>query len=300
MPSTLPIPPGANTVVGKGDYEAIGREFFDHFVHFGGLKPHHRVLDVGCGIGRMARPLTEYLNPSGSYEGFDVVGASVDWCRRNISPRYPNFRFRRALVTNPMYYERYAVYKAAEYVFPYRSGTFDFVFLTSVFTHLRPAEVENYVREINRVLKVGGRCFATYFLQTPETKALGEAGRSSLNFVHRCDGYWIDNPNEVHEAAICYDESYLLDLYRRCGLKLTGPIRSGSWSGVKNHTSYQDIVVAEKTREIKWQRPAAVARTARAWARFGGRAARAVVRRAVRLCGLRLQALNRPADRVAA
>ena len=117
---------------------------------------------------------------------------------------------------------------------------------TEVLLQLRPPEVENYIREINRVLKIGGRCFATYFLQTPETKALGAARRGSLNFVHRCDGYWIDNPDEVHEAAICYDESHLLDLYQRCGLQPIGPVRRGSWSGVTNYTSYQDIVIVDR------------------------------------------------------
>jgi ubiquinone/menaquinone biosynthesis C-methylase UbiE len=293
MPSTLPLPPGANTVVGKGDYETIGREFFGHFVKYGGLQPHHRVLDVGCGIGRMARPLTEYLNTSGRYEGFDVMADSVEWCQKNITPRYPNFRFRRARVANPIYNQWfgwsawYEFYSGSDYVFPYRANSFDFIFLTSVFTHMRPAEVENYVREINRVLKVGGKCFATYFLQTPETRALGEARRGSLNFVHRSDGYWIDNPKEHHEAAICYDESHLLDLYRQCGLQLAGPVRRGSWSGVKKFVSYQDIVVAEKASSLPWQRTAALARTARAWRRFGGRAARALVRRAARVCGLR-------------
>ena len=300
MSSTLPLPPGANTVAGKGDYETIGHEFLDYFVRFGGLKAHHRVLDVGCGIGRMARPLTEFLDASGRYEGFDVMGAGVHWCRQNITPRYPRFRFRRARVYNPVYNRWHGWYSGAEYVFPYRSNSFDFVFLTSVFTHMRPAEVENYVREINRVLKVGGRCFATYFLQTPETLRAGRAGRGSLNFVHRCDGYWIDSPDDPHEAAICFDESGVLRLYERCGLAPVGPVRRGSWSGRDEHVSYQDILVAEKVRQVRFARTPAPVRAIRAWSRYGGRAARALVRRAVRVCGLRPQATARTAKNQAA
>ena len=37
-----------------------------------GLKPEHRVLDIGCGVGRVALPLTRYLT-SGTYDGFDIV-----------------------------------------------------------------------------------------------------------------------------------------------------------------------------------------------------------------------------------
>jgi SAM-dependent methyltransferase len=265
MIADLPLPPAEMDFVGGGDFDAIGREFLRHFIEFGGLKPHHRVLDVGCGIGRMARPLTEYLDRAGSYEGFDVVGVGIDWCRRNVTPRFPNFRFRRANVFSPGYHPR-GLYQAAEYVFPYPANSFDFVFLTSVFTHMRPAEVANYAREIGRVLKVGGRCLSTFFLRTPETTALTAAWRGELKFVHRRDGYWIAFPEVADEEAICFDEPNVLAMYERCGLGLAGPIRRGAWCGRAEFVSFQDIVVAEKVRTIK-----------QPWAFPGARTARAVV-----------------------
>jgi 2-polyprenyl-3-methyl-5-hydroxy-6-metoxy-1,4-benzoquinol methylase len=63
--------------VGDGDYKAVGMEFRNLFTQYGGLKPEHRVLDVGCGIGRMAVPLTEYLSGPGEYRGFDIVKKGV-------------------------------------------------------------------------------------------------------------------------------------------------------------------------------------------------------------------------------
>jgi ubiquinone/menaquinone biosynthesis C-methylase UbiE len=36
--------------------------------------------------------------------------------------------------------------------------------MKSLFTHIRPAEVENYLREMARVLKPGGRCLAAFFM----------------------------------------------------------------------------------------------------------------------------------------
>lgn len=57
---------------------------------------------MGCGIGRMAIPLTEYLSEEGSYEGFDVVRRGVKWCQENITTRCPNFRFRLADVYNEL------------------------------------------------------------------------------------------------------------------------------------------------------------------------------------------------------
>ena len=70
----LPHPPPDSIFVGDGDYRAIGAEFLGHFVRLGRLQPHERVFDIGCGIGRMAVPLTQYLDPErGSYDGVDPV-----------------------------------------------------------------------------------------------------------------------------------------------------------------------------------------------------------------------------------
>jgi Methylase involved in ubiquinone/menaquinone biosynthesis len=81
----LPAPPPENVFVGDGDYRAIGAEFLGHFVRLGGLKPSDRVLDIGCGIGRMAVPLTQYLDSDAVYEGIDPVGEGIAWCTKTIS-----------------------------------------------------------------------------------------------------------------------------------------------------------------------------------------------------------------------
>jgi hypothetical protein len=71
-----------------------------------------------------------------------------------------------------------------------------------------------------------------------------------LIFRHRRDGYWIDNPAGPDENAVSYDEEYVLDLYRRCGFSIDGPIRCGNWCGRAEYVSAHDIVVARKLREI--------------------------------------------------
>jgi 2-polyprenyl-3-methyl-5-hydroxy-6-metoxy-1,4-benzoquinol methylase len=47
-------PPKGRELFGSGDFNQVGEEYFRYFVQLGGLEPHERVLDVGCGIGRMA------------------------------------------------------------------------------------------------------------------------------------------------------------------------------------------------------------------------------------------------------
>jgi ubiquinone/menaquinone biosynthesis C-methylase UbiE len=76
---------------GDGAFEEIGNRFLDHFIKYGKLKRTDAVLDVGCGSGRMALPLTKYLADSARYEGFDIDKNCIQWCQENITTRYPNF-----------------------------------------------------------------------------------------------------------------------------------------------------------------------------------------------------------------
>ena len=96
------IPPAGLIFIGGGDFQRIGSMYLDRFVKLGGLKPEHRVLDIGCGIGRIAIPLTTYLNSSGSYEGFDVVKKGIVWCQRKITPKFPNFQFKYISLKNKL------------------------------------------------------------------------------------------------------------------------------------------------------------------------------------------------------
>src|SRR5512132_200266 len=84
------LPPLRMRFVGMGDFRAIGEELLNLLVHYGSLRRTDRVLDIGCGIGRVAIPLTRYLEPTATYDGFDVVKRGIDWCRSHITPKHPN------------------------------------------------------------------------------------------------------------------------------------------------------------------------------------------------------------------
>ena len=59
------------------DFRETGRVLRDFLIAHCGLQPGHRVLDVGCGVGRLAVALTSYLNTDGRYEGFDIVPEQI-------------------------------------------------------------------------------------------------------------------------------------------------------------------------------------------------------------------------------
>jgi SAM-dependent methyltransferase len=108
-----------------------------------------------------------------------------------------------------------------------------------------PDGVGNYLGEIRRVLKPGGRCLITWFLLNAESGALIRESASSLEFTHPIGDCLTTNP-ETPEEAICYRLEHVIALYQRVGLQLEPPIRYGSWCGRKDYLSYQDICIGRK------------------------------------------------------
>jgi ubiquinone/menaquinone biosynthesis C-methylase UbiE len=239
----LPSPKSRAYVGGADDFLEIGNEFLGYFKSICNLKPDERVLDVGCGIGRMAIPLTTYMGGTARYEGFDIVKSGIDWCTENITPEHPNFQFHHSNILNKAYNPGGRL-PAGEYRFPFEDGSFDFVFLTSVFTHMLPVDMEHYFTEIARVLKKGGRCFITFFLLNPESLKLIESGKSTLPFKYGFGLYKAVKKNNP-EAAIAYEEAYIHECHKKNDLNIQA-VHYGSWCGRGEYLSYQDIVIAQK------------------------------------------------------
>jgi len=240
----LPHPDPDSVFVGDGDFKAVGAEFLGHFIRMGGVRPESRVLDIGCGIGRMAVPLTQYLDfEKGHYSGIDPVEGGIAWCRRVITAAYPNFAFQRVDIAHDLYNPKGKISGKALKL-PYADRHFDFVIMTSIVTHLPPDEVLVYLSEIGRVLKPGGRLFMTAFAVDPFAAA-NETGRRDprLPFSREGDGPCWFVPDLPPLAAVGFDDGFLDAALGRAGLTTT--LKSlGSWRGqAADH--YQDIFVAE-------------------------------------------------------
>lgn len=236
------VPPRGLSFVGRSDFEQTGEEFLGHFKELGGLKPTDRVLDVGCGIGRMAIPLTTYIR-GGSYAGFDVGREMIRWCRRHITPQNPNFEFAWVPIYNRKY-NPFGTIAAAEFRFPYEDDSFDFALATSLFTHLTRADARHYLSEIARVLRPGATALLTFFLITPESEREIAAGRTALRFRHEVDGALTTDARQPEEA-IAFPVEDVRAMLDEAGYAISEPIHPGAWAQAPDAPSFQDIVVAK-------------------------------------------------------
>ena len=247
------VPPRRLNHVGfRGDFVASGQRWRQRLIEDYGLRPDDDVVDIGCGVGKVAVALTDYLEPGGgSYEGFDVVPRGIRWCQEKIAPRYPHFHFRVADVHSRQY-NPLGGDPAAGFTFPYADGSFDFALALSLFTHMRPDGVARYLREAARVLRPGGRLVATYFLVDEEVERLLAEGTPEFALGHELADrsgtrYWATEPG-VPEYNLGQDAAEVRRMYEQAGLRVTGGLIAGRWSGRRTagrRPDYQDLLVAE-------------------------------------------------------
>lgn len=236
-----PLTPSRRDVetIGGLDFHATAEHLARIAIDFGGLQPHDRFLDAGSGFGRVAVGLRSYLT---HYEGFDVYRRGIEWSRRNIESLHPTFHFTHVDVLN-RHYNAWGRIAPEQFEFPYPSNAFDFVFAASLFTHLLPLAGERYVREIARVLKPGGRCVASFFLLTAESRRVLHAVTPRFRLVEPY--YAVQDPDDP-EAAVAYDEVTVRHTFERLGLRVD-EIRHGSWTCQRDGMSFQDFLRAVKS-----------------------------------------------------
>ena len=243
MDETLIPPESLDYGIRVSQFRAIGEEYAGHCRALAGLRPDGHVLDVGCGFGPLGAALTSHLSLAGRYEGIDAVPVGVEWASRTITPRHPNFRFTWVDVYNQTYH-RAGQLDPRSFRFPFPDDSFDLVYLRSVFTHMTPAEVSNYLNQIRRVLKPDGRALVSYFLLNAESRRLMDCKDAPRKFSHDYGSYWQDNPGPG--GTVAYEESFVRELYARRGLAVVEPIYFGRWCGRPVGASSQDLVIAVK------------------------------------------------------
>jgi SAM-dependent methyltransferase len=103
------------------------------------LRPHQRVLDVGCGTGTLVT-LIKRLHPDVEVVGLDPDLRALARARRKAERASARIQFDQGFADE----------------LPYPEASFDRVFSSLMFHHLGRDEKESMLREVRRILRPGG------------------------------------------------------------------------------------------------------------------------------------------------
>jgi SAM-dependent methyltransferase len=168
-----------------------------------GLGPASRLLEVGCGPGRIAIGLLHASIPIGRYDGIDVDRRAIKWCKKFISRSHPEYHFWTVDVKNERY-NPHGREMTTAFSLPFDSGVFDIIYLYGLFAHLIEKEVRIYTREFRRLLSPDG----TVFLNASVEEGVPPVTVNPENYVVECQG-------PLH--IVRYEKGHLFSIFESCG-----------------------------------------------------------------------------------
>ncbi len=215
-----------------------------------GLKPSSRLLDYGCGLGRLAYAASKFLSDDGAYYGFEPNMEALTFLKTAYAER-PNFHFHGVELSVEDDYvavakgdRREEGVKANE-IDPteFVDSAIDVQWSCSVFTHMWTDSIINSLRSFNDMVSVEGHCVNTWLVVDDFAAYLLRCGRADRTLPFRINGALTsseDNPLNI----TAYELSTVQEIYRDAGHEIVD-ILYGSWAGRDNGVIYQDIVISK-------------------------------------------------------
>jgi len=188
-----------------------------------GLRPDSQVLEIGCGVGRLAYELSDYLDSPGRYVGFDISKTAIDWLNEHYAPQLRNFSFDLVDVQNPRFRPDGSMHPQ-DAAFSYPDDSFDLVVAFEVFMHMDQDGVAAYLRESARVLRPRGRAVVTFMAIYDDENPGRHAGR---DFVALGDGVYSRFPDR-EGWSLGYHDRVIRNMVAEAGLQVTETIE-GDW-----------------------------------------------------------------------
>jgi SAM-dependent methyltransferase len=210
---------GIGGQMGGRQFVKRGEEIVRLLVDHSALGKGDNVFEIGCGCGSAAFALAKILD-NNRYAGIDIDKPSIEACSTNSIFIEKGFQFSWIDIYHP-FYNPSGTLPASEYRFPRPEGQTDLVFLVSVFTHMLPEDVSNYIHGIGRILKKGGRCFFTTFLMD-----LGDEGYISFPYHH--ESYCL-NQESNPAKAVGYFRRFFTEQFASHGMSSFKEPQFGSW-----------------------------------------------------------------------
>jgi SAM-dependent methyltransferase len=213
-----------------------------------GLEPGLSVLEIGCGIGRDAIPLTGILSADqgGCYIGIDIIRPSIDWCNAHIQAKNHNFVFYHMNIADQLHNPQGNVHAITSSL-PVPDCKVDRIILQSVFTHMLRSDVEHYLAEFRRIMKPGSLAFVTAFIYDDAILACArgdDRAQFGFRFEHELEPGCRVNSLDYPTGSVAYTAGLMDILIAKHGLRHVRPTLKGAWSGYHPNPEYgQDVLL---------------------------------------------------------
>ena len=137
------------TTWSNGLFGRRGKRLRETFADDLGVQAGDRVLDVGCGTGRLAMTFAERVAPTGSVAGVDAAAEMIERATSRARKQQVPVAFQVAFAQR----------------LPFPNATFDAVACTLALHHVAEDDQQSAVQEMHRVLKPEGRLLIAEFDQ---------------------------------------------------------------------------------------------------------------------------------------
>lgn len=193
---TAGAPDAAGADASRDNWDSHGELQMDFLVSRG-LRPHHRLLDIGCGGGRLARKVVPFLLP-GHYHGVDISAAAVASAEQlskteGWNTRRPRFWWRQVDAS--------------------LASSFHYLWAHSVFTHLPPPLITELMVTASTLMVEGGQFYYSYVPAVEDTRYGLMQFRTTMDTLRRC----------AEQAQLTFEP--VPNWVESCGY------RPGRWSG---------------------------------------------------------------------
>ncbi len=190
---------GYQAAIGGGDNWESHGDLQRDFLFCQGLKPEHKLLEIGCGTGRLARKIAPWLDV-GNYHGLDISLAAL--------------KVAKDLAISEGWESRRPMFHISDSPGPaWPRGPFDYLWAFSVFIHLPQDIMESVMRSAAKVMHDKSRFYWAY---VPEPKAW----RSGVKQFRHTLGNYVQ---AATQAGLTFDD--VPNWIEQAGYK------QGRWSG---------------------------------------------------------------------